>query len=248
MSRGAAQRQPTAFTALDPMADALAPWRAAATIAPIAARPPGPGTVVLTALDTDQALREALVCDGRTLCALAADPRQASRILRLGARRATLLSLCIDTRAAMALDLAHAVRGALERAAGIHGVAAADFEACLHEAVSNALIHGNLGVGSALRQTVETCGEFSALIEERLADPGYGGRLLCLRIARIGCALLVTVGDEGAGMPHGVPKITLEQAQAKATGRGLALIRSLTEDLRHRDGGRLCVMRIRRAA
>lgn len=244
----AVQRQATSLTALEPMADVFAPWRAIGEIAALADGPPRPGAILLSPLDSDRDLRDALIADGRTLCAAAIHPRRAAPIRRLAERRNALFSLCVDTRAGMELDLAHGVRAALQRAGLVDGLAADDLETCLHEAVSNALIHGNLGIGSHLRETVEASIRFSMLIEERLNDPDHAARLIFIRAAEIGAALIVSIGDQGAGMPHGVPKQTLEQARTRTVGRGLALMRGLTEDMRHCDGGRVVVLRARRAA
>lgn len=247
MSDVAEQRQATSLTARDPMADAFAPWRAIGEIAPVA-HGLWPGAIFLDPLDTDQHLLDALVADGRTVCAAGVDPRHAPLIRRLAERRNALFSLCVDTRAGMELDMARAIREALERAGKVEGLAASDLETCLHEAVSNGLIHGNMGVGSHLRETVEASIRFSMVIEERLSDPNHAARLIFIRVVEIGAALIVSIGDQGAGMPFGAPKHTLEQAQTRTVGRGLALMRGLTEDMRHCNGGRVVLLRIRRTA
>jgi len=96
---------------------------------------------------------------------------------------------------------------------GCLGPRRADFEIALHEALANAVFHGNRGVSD---RTVKV--------------RAYGER---------GKALLVAVRDEGSGfVPEDVPDPTQPERRHLHHGRGLFLIRELTDGLIHRKGGR----------
>lgn len=231
------------FCAADPADPALLLWSATQTVEATGDRPLGGGAILIAADLDEVTLPAILLCDGRTVCAATAQPDRAPKIMRLARRPRALFSLCVDTRTGMDLDMGGAIRRALEADGRIGGEMADDLETCLHEAISNALVHGNLGLGSQLRETPEAYLQYAALLEERLGDPTRGGRLVYIRCAALRRGVAIAIGDEGGGIPGGPPKISLGDASARCSGRGLALIRTMARDLRHRDGGRLCVMR-----
>jgi anti-sigma regulatory factor (Ser/Thr protein kinase) len=129
-----------------------------------------------------------------------------------------------------------------------------DMELALHEAVSNALVHGNLGVAGMNELSVQELDRFSRELGDRLADPVLATRriVIALRIdpaedgpakdgpAHDGRALAtVEVTDEGAGFSPG------PRTSSGASGRGLDLIGNIADELEIGNGGRSIRLRFR---
>lgn len=112
-----------------------------------------------------------------------------------------------------------------------------DIELALHEAVSNALVHGNLGVGSISGLSIDALDDYSHAMQSSLADPLRARRRVEVRGKISADAVSIDVLDEGPGYAAGVAK------DPSACGRGLELIAALTRDLQILDGGRRLSMR-----
>lgn len=111
----------------------------------------------------------------------------------------------------------------------------------LEEAVVNGMSHGNLEVDSDLRQTSEQ--GYRALLEERRRQPPYKDRHLqaSARLSRIEAAF--TIRDEGRGFDAtALPDPTDAANLGKSCGRGLLLIRTFMDEVRHNDAGNEIVM------
>jgi serine/threonine-protein kinase RsbW len=102
---------------------------------------------------------------------------------------------------------------AAARKAGFLGQGRTDFEIALHEAIANAVLHGNRA-------------DASRHVRVRLyGQPGYG--------------VVVAVRDEGAGFdPTSVPDPRSQDRIQLQHGRGLFLVRQLTDYVEHRKHGR----------
>ena len=129
-----------------------------------------------------------------------------------------------------------------------------DMELALHEAVSNALVHGNLGVAGMNELSVQELDRFSRELSDRLADPVLAARriVIALRIdsaedgpvkdgpAHDGRVVAtVEVTDEGAGFSPG------PRTSSGASGRGLDLIGNIADELEIGNGGRSIRLRFR---
>ncbi len=106
----------------------------------------------------------------------------------------------------------------------------------LQEALLNAMHHGNLEVGSELRQDGSQA--YHHKIEERLRDPRYADRRVHLNVRlsreRLECEVL----DEGAGFDLSeVPDPTNPENLLKASGRGLYLILAFMDEVSHNESG-----------
>jgi anti-sigma regulatory factor (Ser/Thr protein kinase) len=107
----------------------------------------------------------------------------------------------------------------------------------LQEAVANAVIHGNLGLNSALRGSLASLRVFAATMEQRLSQPAYARRPLTIgaRAQREGVS--VSVEDCGAGFDPGSVKPSSNPA---AGGMGLSIMRGCSRTMVHsRDGRRV---------
>lgn len=107
-----------------------------------------------------------------------------------------------------------------------------DMELALHEAVSNALVHGNLQVEGMKGVSMAALDRFSSDLAVRLADPAYSGRRVELGLTFEDRLAVVEVGDEGRGFrPAG-------RTAKGASGRGLELIAAIAQSYELLDGGR----------
>jgi hypothetical protein len=136
-------------------------------------------------------------------------------------------SLLVRVSTAMALrcDIAGPLAAALcARLPQAHG-AENTLRAALQEAIANAVIHGNLGMGGGLRGQRDGLETFARLMEARAKDPLLIRRSVTIAAKWNARALVLTVEDCGAGFEPAGRAGRLPAATA-ASGRGLAQIRA----------------------
>lgn len=110
-----------------------------------------------------------------------------------------------------------------------------DIELVLHEAISNAVVHGNLQVEGMKGLSVDALDRFSSALTSRMSDPSFAARRV-----EVSCwlhpdgELLVEVADEGSGF---VPQARTGAA-TEASGRGLDLIVAIAREVELLDSGR----------
>jgi CheY-like chemotaxis protein len=111
----------------------------------------------------------------------------------------------------------------------------------LEEALLNALYHGNLELSSDLRE--QDTKRYYSLAEERRREEPYRSRTVHFE-ASLGLQdMTFAVRDAGPGFnPHGVPDPTDPANLERASGRGLLLIRTFMDEVRHNDRGNEIVM------
>jgi CheY-like chemotaxis protein/anti-sigma regulatory factor (Ser/Thr protein kinase) len=118
----------------------------------------------------------------------------------------------------------------------------------LHEALSNAIYHGNLEVGTELRRASLEDDAFYRVAEERRKQPPWCDRrvLLTARISRDEAAFVVR--DEGPGFnPATLPDPRDRSNLEKVGGRGVLLIRMFMDEVRHNRAGNEITLIKRRA-
>lgn len=106
----------------------------------------------------------------------------------------------------------------------------------LHETLTNAIHHGNLELDSELRQADE--GVYYQLADERRRQTPYAERQVRMAAKLSSEEMCVVIADDGPGFdPAAVPDPTAEINLDRIGGRGLLLIRSLMDTVRHNDRG-----------
>src|SRR5262249_33178180 len=104
----------------------------------------------------------------------------------------------------------------------------------LHEALTNAILHGNLELSSALRESDEK--EYYRLPVERRAMEPYSERRVYVTAKFTRQDLRFTVRDDGIGFdPASLPDPTDPGNLGKVSGRGLLLIQTFMDRVEHND-------------
>jgi CheY-like chemotaxis protein len=115
----------------------------------------------------------------------------------------------------------------------------------LEEALVNALFHGNLGVSSELKQEDDRA--FHRLAEQRRIQPPYSDRRIYVTARLTPGQAEISVRDEGEGFnPATLPDPTDPANMERASGRGLLLIRTFMDEVRHNPAGNQITMVKRR--
>ncbi|HVI50387.1 MAG TPA: ATP-binding protein [Candidatus Sulfotelmatobacter sp.] len=155
------------------------------------------------------------------------------------------LYLGLSTSAAYGVEVAKLFTQALRTRLGFSEDMRDNLELALHEALVNGLIHGNLGIPSTGRDTLEMFTAYCHSVERGLADPVRGLRLIEIFAWWDDQAIELSVVDQGEGFDPAI--VEREAAKpGKASGRGLQLIGSLSEGYVTSEGGRRLSMRFRR--
>ena len=111
----------------------------------------------------------------------------------------------------------------------------------LHEALTNAILHGNLELGSELRETDEKA--YYRLAAERRVQPPYSDRRVYLSAALTRDEAVFVVRDEGQGFdPALLPDPTDPANLGKVSGRGLLLIQTFMDRVEHNEKGNVITM------
>ena len=120
-------------------------------------------------------------------------------------------------------------------------------ELVLLEALTNALLYGNLAVSSQVRDT-EGEDTFWQLVEERETDSKFGSRKIVLEVDCIGGELRFKIRDQGAGFDwRSYPKSTDTRDEESCHDRGILLIQNYVDALVWNDKGNEITFSIRLA-
>ncbi len=115
----------------------------------------------------------------------------------------------------------------------------------LDEALRNAIHHGNLEVGSKLRELEAS--EYASMIAQRAGEEPYCNRRVEVAASLTREEARFCISDEGPGFdPSTLPDPTDPMNIEKLSGRGLLLIRTFMDEVTHDDGGRTITMVKRR--
>lgn len=106
----------------------------------------------------------------------------------------------------------------------------------LMEALTNAMIHGNLEVGSELKD--EGSEPYHRLIESRRAELPWRDRVVHCRAELDPGGVQYVIRDEGPGFDvKALPDPTRPESMLKARGRGLFLIHAFMDEVEHNEAG-----------
>jgi CheY-like chemotaxis protein/anti-sigma regulatory factor (Ser/Thr protein kinase) len=116
----------------------------------------------------------------------------------------------------------------------------------LHEALTNAILHGNLGLSSELRETDEK--QYYQQGADRRAQPPWCERHVFVSASLTPQEAVIVVRDEGEGFdPEILPDPTDPANLGRVYGRGLLLIQTFMDRVEHNDRGNQITMVKRRS-
>ncbi len=116
----------------------------------------------------------------------------------------------------------------------------------LHEALTNAILHGNLELDSALRETDEK--QYYQLAAQRRDQEPYRDRRVHVHVTVDREQAVFVVGDDGKGFdPAILPDPTDPANLGRVSGRGLLLIQTFMDHVEHNAKGNQITMVKRRS-
>lgn len=119
----------------------------------------------------------------------------------------------------------------------------------LHEALTNAIVHGNLEITSELKEREDD--SFARLLAERSNNPEYASRLVMVDVGYDSEHCTWSITDQGAGFDTEkyINKTVPDESELwLSSGRGILLIRSFVDHFHYEEGGRRIIMRLHRAS
>ncbi|MBI1206412.1 MAG: ATP-binding protein [Azospirillum sp.] len=154
------------------------------------------------------------------------------------------LFLSLTTATAFALQSAVAICEILTERGVLAPERRSQVELCVHEAIANAIVHGNLGIVGMDTDDAEGYRQFSQLIKDRLADARRRRLRIEIFVRWTAACLEISVADQGAGFD--VSAVPAEADGNAASGRGFVFMRTLADDVQVSDGGRCTSLRFER--
>lgn len=141
----------------------------------------------------------------------------------------------LTTTTANDLQIAEALVDAVSAVRAIAEARRQDIALALHEAVSNAIIHGNLRIGGLRKLSMDDLEVFSRMLGERLSDPAFAHRRIEIQVRLQPNGFTVDILDEGNGYALDSRG---SRGVNRASGRGLELIGSIARHCEPLDNGR----------
>lgn len=116
----------------------------------------------------------------------------------------------------------------------------------LHEAITNAIIHGNLEVSSELKEQEDDA--FSRAVAERSSDDRYASRTVEVVFDADAHRFQWMITDEGPGFDIAAKLAHAESEEVSflLSGRGITMMRALMDDVYYHEGGRSVIMTMQR--
>ena len=170
----------------------------------------------------------------RRICLVAGQDRELARLSDRLVRQE--IQYRIETDLELISPAVRTVRELLNHASWMDGGMALRTALAFEEALLNAVYHGNLELDSALRE--EDPNIYYDLARERSELPEYRNRCVVIQISISRAEARFRVLDEGRGFdPNSLPDPTDPDNIARASGRGLLLIRTFMDEVSHGEGG-----------
>jgi len=160
--------------------------------------------------------------------------------------------LRIPTRLEWVDRTAHFLRRRAEHCGACDGTRGDQLLMALHEALTNAIVHGNLGISSDLRE--QPGDAFVRALAERSVDPELAAREVRIKFQFDGERCDIRIRDEGDGFDWIKRFSELDAQDPDAppslanSGRGLIIMRAFTDGVRYEHEGREVVLTLRVAS
>ena len=194
-------------------------------------------------------LAEKLSSTAKEVLALAYADRSYHQLI--GCLAKTEFAFHLDNDAGVIDALVHLVQQMVE------GMGFSDFSGrlqigvALKEALTNALYHGNLEIGTSTSEQSDarpTTVELSDLAQRRRREPPYRDRKIHVDVKLTRDEVRCVVRDQGPGFdPASIPDVSDPNALAPESGRGLSLMRTFMDEVTYNEPGNEVTMTKRRA-
>jgi anti-sigma regulatory factor (Ser/Thr protein kinase) len=119
----------------------------------------------------------------------------------------------------------------------------------LHEALTNAVVHGNFEISSALKEGDGS--RFAAALAKKAADDQYASRNVIVQFDYRKTQSRWIITDEGNGFDVErimQPQDDDDEPSLLMSGRGLPMMRAFMDDVQYELGGRQCILTLKHPA
>ena len=119
----------------------------------------------------------------------------------------------------------------------------------LHEAISNAVVHGNLELSSQLKEQGDSA--FAEALAARAADSHYADRIVEILVDYNGdrCQWRITDQGNGFDVERALKKLTSDDPELLlASGRGIIIMHSFLDEVKYEAGGRRVILTLRKSS
>jgi anti-sigma regulatory factor (Ser/Thr protein kinase) len=119
----------------------------------------------------------------------------------------------------------------------------------LHEALTNAVVHGNFEISSALKEGDGS--RFAAALAKKAADERYASRNVLVQYDYLKTQSRWIITDEGKGFDVDLvtkPEDDNDEPSLLMSGRGLPMMRAFMDGVEYRLGGRQCILTLKHPA
>lgn len=137
------------------------------------------------------------------------------------------LELTIPSQTGLVYPLINYFHKHYDQLCQLYHINSHQIDLCLYEALNNAIIHGNFGISSEVKE--ESWDKFDNLVKEREENPEYAQKKVILRYFVKGDQMNFEIEDEGNGF-EGSDSFDLSDPDSLMnSGRGLVLIFSIMD-------------------
>ena len=164
------------------------------------------------------------------------DGNQYSR-LSFRARSDGCLRLALTTRSAYRHQVVKVFVGALADRVALSRDLRERIHTAVQEAMINSVLHGNLAIGSGLRDSLEGLTTSHQAIETLLASPQIARSMIRVEAIWNSSMLYILVRDSGAGFERDELRSSRARPKANRSGRGLAILDAFCDRMALLNGG-----------
>lgn len=175
-------------------------------------------------INTDESLKSALKLPHSTFIEITSKGNELLEPVQNVPDNSPNLTLSITTASCYKSSIAHILTESINTRFSLSGDKDMQISTCLHEAIMNAMIHGNLGLQSNFCTLDGLCA-YQAEIGQRLNNDMYQSRYVHISFWNTEKCLQISVSDEGEGFD--MPDFTTQNEFPR--GRGLMFIHSLAD-------------------
>ena len=150
------------------------------------------------------------------------------------------IQLSVPSKIGMILNMVDYLKNHYGPICRSHKIEINRFNLCLHEALTNALVHGNLEVPSSVKE--ESWAKFNDLVEARESEPQFSERTVLLNYFATDQQLVFEIEDEGTGFDISKLPDPGEPASMLFSGRGILLIRMFMDEVNWNTKGNKITM------